>query len=252
MAAIERGTPIAHPARRHRRHRRVQDSRDRAQLTERAAKYKSVMTAGARQFVTPSHSKPSRAPPCATISGIPPRKRRMGHIELARWADVVVVAPATADFLATSPRASPAISLPRFARDHGAIGRGPGHESRDVGHPATQANRAVLDSRGVAFPRAGGGDQACGETGPGRMVEADGDRERAARAPRPAALQSLAGARVVITAGRPGRPSIRSVTSRTVAPGRWGCRRDCRRDAGADVVLVSGPVALPTPPECGA
>jgi phosphopantothenoylcysteine decarboxylase/phosphopantothenate--cysteine ligase len=113
---------------------------------------------------------------------------------------------------------------------------------------AVQANRALLEARGIGFIGPAEGDQACGETGPGRMVEPLAIAAALLEAPGRLKLQALAGLKVVITAGPTREPidPVRYITNRS--SGKMGfALAAAAREAGADVVLVSGPVALVTP-----
>jgi len=115
-------------------------------------------------------------------------------------------------------------------------------------NPAVQANRALLESRGVRMLGPASGDQACGETGPGRMLEPLAIAAALLESPGRLGLQSLAGLKVVITAGPTREPidPVRYITNRS--SGKMGYAvAVAAREAGAEVVLVSGPVALPTP-----
>ncbi len=115
-------------------------------------------------------------------------------------------------------------------------------------NPAVQANRALLESRGIRFFGPAEGDQACGETGPGRMLEPLAIAHALLDVPGRLRLQSLAGLKVVITAGPTREPidPVRYITNRS--SGKMGfALATAAREAGADVVLVSGPVSLTTP-----
>jgi phosphopantothenoylcysteine decarboxylase/phosphopantothenate--cysteine ligase len=115
-------------------------------------------------------------------------------------------------------------------------------------NPAVQANRKTLEERGVRFLGPGVGDQACGETGPGRMLEPAEIAAAVLELPGRLAHRALAGLKVVITAGPTREPidPVRYITNRS--SGKMGFAvAVAAREAGADVVLVSGPVALPTP-----
>jgi phosphopantothenoylcysteine decarboxylase / phosphopantothenate---cysteine ligase len=218
-------------------------------LVERGCDVQVVMTSGARQFVTPLTLQAVSGRRVRDDLWDPAAEAAMGHIELARWADVVVIAPATADFLATLAAGLAGDLLSTLCLATTAqIVVAPAMNHAMWAHPATQANRAVLDSRGVRFLGPAEGDQACGETGPGRMVEPMEIVSALLELPGRLRLQSLAGSKVVITAGptREAIDPVRYITNRS--SGKMGFAvAIAARDAGADVVLVSGPVALPTP-----
>jgi phosphopantothenoylcysteine decarboxylase/phosphopantothenate--cysteine ligase len=218
-------------------------------LVERGCEVQVVMTRGAREFVGP-----------LTFQAVSGRRVRddlwdaaaeaaMGHIELARWADIVVVAPATAHFMAAIAGGSGGDLLATLCLATTApIVLVPAMNQAMWANPAVQANRAALESRGVRFLGPGAGEQACGETGLGRMLEpADIAVELLDQLGR-LKLRSLAGLKVVITAGPTREPidPVRYITNRS--SGKMGFAvATAAREAGADVVLVSGPVSLPTP-----
>jgi phosphopantothenoylcysteine decarboxylase / phosphopantothenate---cysteine ligase len=216
-------------------------------LRERGAEVQVVMTAGAREFVT--------ATTFQAVSGRTVRhdlwdaaaEAAMGHIELARWADAVLIAPASADFLArlATGQAGDLLATLCLATE-APIAVAPAMNHVMWAHPATRANIATLAQRGVHVFGPGAGDQACGESGDGRMLEPTDLAERvAALLPGSGALQ---GRRVVVTAGptRERIDPVRFVSNRS--SGRMGFAvAQAAREAGATVVLVSGPVGLPTP-----
>jgi phosphopantothenoylcysteine decarboxylase/phosphopantothenate--cysteine ligase len=177
----------------------------------------------------------------------------MGHIDLARWADRILVAPASADFLARLAHglADDLLATLCLATDV-PISVAPAMNRLMWANAATRANVDLLRSRGVAILGPGVGDQACGETGPGRMLE-PADLLDAILAPpavaSPVAAGALAGRKVVVTAGptRERIDPVRFITNRS--SGKMGYAvAEAARDAGAEVVLVSGPVNLPAPP----
>ena len=216
-------------------------------LRERGAEVQVVMTAGAREFVT--------ATTFQAVSGRTVRhdlwdaaaEAAMGHIELARWADAVLIAPASADFLArlATGQADDLLATLCLATE-APVAVAPAMNHVMWAHAATRANIATLVQRGVQVFGPGAGDQACGETGNGRMLEPTDLAERvAALLPGSGALQ---GRRVVVTAGptRERIDPVRFVSNRS--SGRMGFAvAQAAREAGATVVLVSGPVGLLTP-----
>jgi phosphopantothenoylcysteine decarboxylase/phosphopantothenate--cysteine ligase len=216
-------------------------------LMERGAEVQVVMTAGARQFVTPTTFQALSGKTVRTDLWDAAAEAAMGHIELARWADLVLVAPASADFLArlTHGLADDLLTTLCLAT-LAPIAVAPAMNHIMWLNAATQANAELLISRGVQLLGPGVGDQACGETGPGRMLEpleivSKVELRLAHRAP-------LQGCRVVVTAG-PTRECIdpvRFVSNRS--SGKMGfAMAEALQDAGASVTLVSGPVSLPTP-----
>jgi len=222
-------------------------------LRERGAEVQVVMTAGARQFVTPLTFQALSGRPVRSDLWDEDAEAAMGHIELARWADRILIAPASADFLARLAHglADDLLATLCLATDV-PISVAPAMNRLMWANAATRANVELLRSRGVAILGPGVGDQACGETGPGRMLE-PADLVDAILAPpaaaTPAAVGALAGRKVVVTAGptRERIDPVRFITNRS--SGKMGYAvAEAARDAGAEVVLVSGPVNLPAPP----
>jgi phosphopantothenoylcysteine decarboxylase/phosphopantothenate--cysteine ligase len=174
----------------------------------------------------------------------------MGHIELARWPHRIVIAPATADFIARLAHglADDLLATLCLASDV-PITVAPAMNRLMWANAATQANVAVLRSRGVTVLGPAEGDQACGETGPGRMLEPDAIVEAVVGGRISTATAStLAGRKVVVTAGptRERIDPVRFITNRS--SGKMGFAvAEAARDAGADVVIVSGPVNVATP-----
>jgi phosphopantothenoylcysteine decarboxylase / phosphopantothenate---cysteine ligase len=216
-------------------------------LMERGAEVQVVMTAGARQFVTPTTFQALSGKPVRTDLWDAAAEAAMGHIELARWAELVLVAPASADFLArlTHGMADDLLTTLCLATT-APITVAPAMNQMMWRNAATQANVELLLSRGVRVLGPGVGDQACGETGPGRMLE---PQEIASKAETVLVHRGpLQGRRVVVTAG-PTRECIdpvRFVSNRS--SGKMGfAMAEALQDAGASVTLVSGPVSLRTP-----
>jgi phosphopantothenoylcysteine decarboxylase/phosphopantothenate--cysteine ligase len=217
-------------------------------LRERGAEVQVVMTAGARQFVTPLTFQALSGRPVRTDLWDEAAEAAMGHIELARWADRVLIAPASADFLARLAHglAGDLLTTLCLATD-APLSVAPAMNRLMWANAATQANVALLRSRGVAVLGPAEGDQACGETGPGRMLEPAELLD--ALAPQGAAQRVLAGLKVMITAGptRERIDPVRFITNRS--SGKMGFAvAEAAREAGAEVVLVSGPVNVATPP----
>lgn len=141
-------------------------------LRERGARVQVVMTANARQFVTAMTFQAVSGRPVREDMWDPRAEAAMSHIELARWADRLLVAPASADFLARHAcgLANDLLSTLCLASEAPLI-VAPAMNRQMWAHPATQANCKTLSSRGVHFLGPAEGDQACGEVGPGRMLE---------------------------------------------------------------------------------
>ena len=173
----------------------------------------------------------------------------MGHIELARWADAVLIAPATAHVIArlAAGVADDLLTTLCLATE-APIFVAPAMNQQMWRHPAVQRNAAQLRADGVTLLGPASGAQACGEVGPGRMLE-PGELARAVAghfAPRQGAL---AGLTVLVTAGptREHIDPVRFISNHS--SGKQGyALAHAAAQAGADVTLVSGPVALPTPP----
>jgi phosphopantothenoylcysteine decarboxylase/phosphopantothenate--cysteine ligase len=217
-------------------------------LRDRGAEVQVVMTAGARQFVTPLTFQALSGRSVRTDLWDEAAEAAMGHIELARWADRVLIAPASADFLARLAHglADDLLTTLCLATD-APLSVAPAMNRLMWANAATQANVAVLRSRGVTVLGPAEGDQACGETGPGRMLEPAEILD--AFAPRGAGNRVLAGLKVMITAGptRERIDPVRFITNRS--SGKMGFAvAEAAREAGAEVVLVSGPVNVATPP----
>jgi phosphopantothenoylcysteine decarboxylase/phosphopantothenate--cysteine ligase len=215
-------------------------------LKERGADVQVVMTAGARQFVTPLTFQALSGRPVRTDLWDEAAEAAMGHIELARWPSRILIAPASADFIARLAHglADDLLTTLCLATDV-PICVAPAMNRLMWANPATQANVEVLRSRGVALFGPGAGEQACGETGPGRMLE---PAELADAILAPSTTGALRGRKVLVTAGptRERIDPVRFITNRS--SGKMGYAvAEAARDAGADVVLVSGPVNLPAP-----
>jgi phosphopantothenoylcysteine decarboxylase / phosphopantothenate---cysteine ligase len=218
-------------------------------LTERDCDVQVVMTAGAAQFVSALTFQAVSGRRVRDDLWDPMAEAAMGHIELARWADVVLVAPATAHFLGqlAAGLAGDLLSTVCLATT-APVMLAPAMNHAMWANPAVQANRAVLEARGIRFLGPAEGDQACGETGPGRMLEPLEIADSLVNLPGRLRLQSLKGLKVTITAGPTREPidPVRYITNRS--SGKMGfALAAAAREAGAEVVLVSGPVALPTP-----
>jgi phosphopantothenoylcysteine decarboxylase/phosphopantothenate--cysteine ligase len=218
-------------------------------LVERGCEVQVVMTAGARRFVTPLTFEAVSGRRVRDDLWDPAAEASMGHIELARWADVVVVAPASAHFMAELAAGLAGDLLTTLCLATTApVVLAPAMNQAMWANTATQANRALLESRGVRLLGPAEGDQACGEVGPGRMLEPLAIASALLETPGRLRLRSLAGLKVLITAGPTREPidPVRYITNRS--SGKMGyALAAAAREAGAEVVLVSGPVALPAP-----
>ncbi len=230
-------------------------------LREQNASLNVVMTRAAKQFVTPLS--------VASLSGGKvfddlfslTDETEIGHIQLSRAADLVVVAPATADLLAKMAQglADDLAATLLLATDKKIL-VAPAMNLRMWLHPATQRNVATLQKDGVLFVGPEDGDMACGEYGPGRMSEPaailaavasaiEGDTRIALLPGIGRFDKPLAGRRVVVTSGPTHEPidPVRYIGNRS--SGRQGhAIAAAAAKAGAEVILVSGPVTLPDPP----
>jgi phosphopantothenoylcysteine decarboxylase/phosphopantothenate--cysteine ligase len=174
----------------------------------------------------------------------------MGHIQLSRSADLVVVTPATADLIAKAANglAGDLASTTLLATDKPVL-MAPAMNVRMWLHPATQRNIATLKADGVSFVGPDDGAMACGEYGPGRLAEPEAVFAAIMAALEGPAARPLAGKRALVTAGPTFEPidPVRGITNRS--SGRQGFAiAEALAQLGAEVTLISGPVFLPTPP----
>ena len=219
------------------------------ELVRAGASVQVVMTEAATQFVTPVTMQALSNRAVYTSQWDAREPNRMAHINLTRDADAVLVAPASADFVAqlVHGAASDLLSLLCLARpiERCPLLVAPAMNREMWAHPATQRNLAQLVADGALVLGPGSGDQACGETGDGRMLEpAELLAEMVAFfQPKP-----LAGRRVLVTAGPTFEPidPVRGLTNRSSGKMGFALAR-AAADAGAEVTLVAGPVALATP-----
>ncbi len=216
-------------------------------LRDRGADVQVVMTGAARQFVTPLTFQALSGRPVRTDLWDEEAEAAMGHIELARWPDRILIAPASADFLARLAHglASDLLTTLCLATDV-PITVAPAMNRLMWANPATQANLSLLAARGIEVIGPAEGDQACGETGPGRMVEPEALAAAMLVAARPDG--PLAGRKLIVTAGptRERIDPVRFITNRS--SGKMGFAvAEAARDAGAEVILISGPVNVCTP-----
>lgn len=216
-------------------------------LRDAGAETRVVMTAGAAEFITPLTLQ--------AVSGHPVHEQLldteaeagMGHIDLARWADVIVVAPASANFLArlAQGRADDLLTTVCLAAAV-PVAVAPAMNQQMWANAATQDNMRTLRARKIHVLGPAEGEQACGEIGPGRMLE---PLELVARVSELFATGELEGLKVVVTAGPTWEAidPVRGITNRS--SGKMGYAvAAAAAEAGARVVLVSGPTALPDPP----
>ncbi|MDX1376262.1 MAG: bifunctional phosphopantothenoylcysteine decarboxylase/phosphopantothenate--cysteine ligase CoaBC [Burkholderiales bacterium] len=205
-----------------------------------------VMTEAAMRFITPTTLQALSGQKVWTDLWDADVRDHMAHIELSRDRDLVVVAPATADFIAKAALgfADDLLSSLVLARECPLL-VAPAMNRQMWESAATQRNLRTLRGDGVHVAGPAVGDQACGETGPGRMVEPEVLLEEIEAAFQP---KVLAGKRVLVSAGPTEEPidPVRVLTN--LSSGRMGYAvAQAAREAGAQVTLVSGPVTLPTP-----
>jgi phosphopantothenoylcysteine decarboxylase/phosphopantothenate--cysteine ligase len=215
-------------------------------LVEAGADVQVVMTRSAQSFVTPLTLQ--------TLSGRPVRSElmdveaesTMGHIALARWADVILVAPASADFLARLVQGKADDLLAALCLASAApLAVAPAMNRQMWSNPATGDNLQVLKQRNVMILGPGVGDQACGEHGPGRMLE---PQQLVTHIEALFDRGELAGLQVLVTAGptREAIDPVRFISNRS--SGKMGFAvAAAAAEAGARVTLIAGPVSLPTP-----
>ncbi len=205
-----------------------------------------VMTAAACRFITPTTLQALSGRPVLTDLWTSGADDGMGHIGLSRGADAIVIAPASADFLAKLAHglADDLLSTLCAARECPLL-VAPAMNRQMWSNAANQRNVALLAADGVAILGPGTGEQACGETGEGRMLEPEEILAAVVAARQP---KRLAGKRVLLTAGPTFEriDPVRGITN--ASSGRMGyALAQAAAEAGADVTLVSGPTMLPTP-----
>lgn len=206
-----------------------------------------VMTSGAEAFVTPLTFQALSGEPVRTSLLDPEAESGMGHIELAKWADQVVVAPASADFLARLAQGMADDLLTTVcSATEAPIALAPAMNQAMWRNHRTQRNIKLLeDDPQIRLWGPDQGQQACGDTGPGRMLEPQALLERIQGTSTDGVLS---GKRVVITAGPTREPidPVRYITNHS--SGKMGyALAVAARNAGAKVVLISGPVTIPSP-----
>ncbi|HRZ62322.1 MAG TPA: bifunctional phosphopantothenoylcysteine decarboxylase/phosphopantothenate--cysteine ligase CoaBC, partial [Rubrivivax sp.] len=219
------------------------------ELVRHGASVQVVMTEAAAQFITPVTMQALSNRSVYLSQWDVREPNAMAHINLTREADAVLVAPASADFIAklAQGRADELLSLLCLARpaQHCALLLAPAMNREMWAHPATQRNVAQVAADGAAILGPAAGDQACGEVGDGRMLEALELCDELIAHFQP---KRLAGRRVLISAGPTFEAidPVRGITN--LSSGKMGFAiARAAQEAGAQVTLVAGPVALPTP-----
>lgn len=215
-------------------------------LRAAGAEVQVVLSEGGGHFTTPMALQAVAGHPVRTALLDPAEEAGMDHIALARWADLLLVAPASADSLArlAQGRADDLLGAVYLATNAPTLAA-PAMNHAMWAHPATRRNAATLRDDGVALAGPGEGDQACGERGAGRMLEPSAlvTYARRALSPRP-----LSGRRVLVTAGPTHEPldPVRFLGNHS--SGRMGyALAEAATELGAAVTLVSGPTALADP-----
>lgn len=218
-------------------------------LIKQGATVQVVMTDAAAQFITPVTMQALSNRPVYDSQWDARERNNMPHINLSREADAILIAPCSADFMAKllHGRADDLLSLMCLARpvDSVPLLVAPAMNREMWAHPATQRNLAQLQADGATLLGVGSGFQACGETGDGRMLEPQELLEDVIAFFQP---KVLAGQKVLVTAGPTFEAidPVRGITN--LSSGKMGFAiARAAREAGADVTLIAGPVALPTP-----
>ncbi|MEZ8511535.1 bifunctional phosphopantothenoylcysteine decarboxylase/phosphopantothenate--cysteine ligase CoaBC [Vibrio splendidus] len=215
-------------------------------LIERGAQVQVVMTNAAKEFITPLTMQAVSGRPVSDSLLDPAAEASMGHIELAKWADLVLLAPATADLIArmTAGMGNDLLTTLLLATD-APVAVSPAMNQQMYNHPATQENIATLKRRGCEIWGPAAGEQACGDVGMGRMLEPMQLVHRCEDFFQP---KPLAGRSVLITAGptREAIDPVRYITNHS--SGKMGyALAEAAAKQGATVTLISGPVSLATP-----
>lgn len=215
-------------------------------LRDAGAHVRVVLTGGGAKFITPLTLQALSGQPVHQHLLDADSEANFGHIELARWADAILIAPASANSIARLAlgQADDLLTAVCLATTT-PVAIAPTMNHRMWAHAATQDNVKTLLQRGVKIFGPASGDQACGETGPGRMLEADALVTALAELFKPG---TLSGCRVLITAGptQEAIDPVRFIGNRSSGKMGFALAR-AAQEAGAQVILISGPVALETP-----
>ncbi|AYO08070.1 bifunctional phosphopantothenoylcysteine decarboxylase/phosphopantothenate--cysteine ligase CoaBC [Vibrio campbellii] len=215
-------------------------------LIERGAQVQVVMTKAAKEFITPLTMQAVSGRPVSDSLLDPAAEASMGHIELAKWADLVLLAPATADLIArmSTGMGNDLLTTLVLATDS-PVAVSPAMNQQMYRNVATQENIATLARRGMHIWGPAAGEQACGDVGPGRMLEPMQLVHLCEQFFQP---KLLAGKSVLITAGptREAIDPVRYISNHS--SGKMGfALANAAAQLGAQVTLVSGPVSLNTP-----
>ena len=217
-------------------------------LIKAGAEVKVVMTQAASEFITPLTMQTLSGSPVAMTLLDADEESTMGHIQLARWADWVLIAPASANTLAGLAHGRTEDLLTALCLATTApIAVAPAMNNKMWSNGATQTNLATIADRGILVLGPATGEQACGEQGEGRLLEPELLITELSHLILPT---KLSGKRVVVTAGPTHEPidPVRFIGNRS--SGKMGFAiATAAAQAGAEVILITGPVALATPPE---
>ncbi|WP_088331446.1 bifunctional phosphopantothenoylcysteine decarboxylase/phosphopantothenate--cysteine ligase CoaBC [Lacimicrobium sp. SS2-24] len=218
-------------------------------LKAKGADVRVVLTASAKEFVSPLALQAVSANPVSTDLLDPAAEAAMGHIELARWADIILIAPASANSIARlSAGLADDLLTTICLASQAELVIAPAMNQQMYNATATQHNLQTLRSRGVRQLGPAAGEQACGEVGPGRMPE---PQELADALVLQSDVKALSGVCVMITAGptQEALDPVRYLTNHS--SGKMGyALAQAAAEAGAQVILVSGPVSLNAPDTC--
>ncbi len=218
-------------------------------LQDHGAEVRVIMTDSAQEFIRPLTLQALTGKPVHTDLLDTKAEAAMGHIELARWADAILVAPATANFMAALSQGTAHDLLTTVClASSGKIIVAPAMNQAMWSQPASQQNIESLKRRGITILEPDNGVQACGDIGPGRLQQPDVIVEHMA-----SIFDSgiLSGKQVVITAGptREAIDPVRYISNHS--SGKMGyALASAMTDAGASVTLISGPVSLQCPDRC--
>ena len=218
-------------------------------LQDRGAEVRVVMTPSAEEFIRPLTLQALSGHPVHADLLDPEAEAGMGHIELARWADLLLIAPATADFIASMVHGrGNSLLNALYLATPAKVAVAPAMNQGMWSHPATSDNMQTLKQRDVMIFGPDNGIQACGDIGEGRMQQPEDIAEQVANC-----FQNgqLSGKKVVITAGptREAIDPVRYISNHS--SGKMGyAMATAAIEAGAEVTIISGPVALAAPDRC--
>ena len=218
-------------------------------LQDQGAEVRVIMTESAQEFIRPLTLQALTGKPVHTDLLDPEAEAAMGHIELARWADALLVAPATANFIAALSQgiANDLLTTVCLAAT-GKMVVAPAMNQAMWSQPASKENIARLKQRGITIFEPDNGIQACGDIGPGRLQQPDAIVDQFSRI---FESNALSGKKVVITAGptREAIDPVRYISNHS--SGKMGyALASAMVDAGASVTLISGPVSIESPERC--